>query len=135
MADFMLSSSEGLALPRRAFLSGGGTLAFLIGATGLTGVTTAVPAAAAEPLAPGIWVTIDGDGLTTIVFPMTEMGQGSFTALPMIVAVGADSRRLSIPTIGACFVTYFCQFFMSNYFDTVLQTCPHTWFDFAREGL
>ncbi len=92
MTDFLLHSSQGPELPRRAFLSGAGRLAFLIGATGLTGITLAASATAAAPLAPGIWVTIDGDGLTTIVFPMTEMGQGSFTALPMILAEEMDAN-------------------------------------------
>ncbi len=98
MTDVMLQGGLGPTLPRRALLKGTGTLAFLIGTTGLTGVTTAAPAAAAEPLAPGIWVTIAGDGLTTIVFPMTEMGQGSFTALPMILAeeMDADWDRVRI---------------------------------------
>jgi isoquinoline 1-oxidoreductase beta subunit len=58
--------------------------------------------AAAQP-APGLftpnqWITIDRDGLVTIVNSVVEMGQGSLTTMPMIVAdeLDADLDRIKV---------------------------------------
>jgi len=42
--------------------------------------------AAAGALAPNVFVSIDPDGLVSIVCHRSEMGQGVRTAMPMIVA-------------------------------------------------
>src|SRR5260370_29038581 len=78
---------------------------FLKGTAGLTFVLT-LPAdalglideaAAGEaPFAPSVWLTIATDGTITILSPAAEMGQGSFTTLPLIIAadLSADWSEL-----------------------------------------
>ncbi len=48
-------------------------------------------AAADGPLSPNIWVTIATDGTITIVSPAAEMGQGTFTTLPAVLADELDA--------------------------------------------
>ena len=84
-------------LSRRSVLAGTGALVFALGATGLSSVARgALPEEAGS--APNIWLRIDRDGTVTIVFPATEMGQGSSTALPLILAeeLDADWDRVAI---------------------------------------
>ena len=40
---------------------------------------------------PGVWLTIAPDGTITVVSPAAEMGQGSFTTLPLIIAEELDA--------------------------------------------
>jgi isoquinoline 1-oxidoreductase beta subunit len=70
---------------------------FLTGAAGLTLLLTVVPdalsggARADAPLAPNVWLTIATDGTITIVSPAAEMGQGTFTTLPAVLAEELDA--------------------------------------------
>src|ERR1700752_2812390 len=43
------------------------------------------------PFAPNVWLSIAADGTITIVSPAAEMGQGSFTTLPAIIAEELDA--------------------------------------------
>ena len=43
------------------------------------------------PYAPNVWLTIAPDGTITVVSPAAEMGQGSFTTLPLIIAEELDA--------------------------------------------
>ena len=77
---------------RRTFLGGSAVLSFAVGTAGITQVAwAAADGAANEELEPNIWVRIAADDSITIVFPSTEMGQGSFTALPVILAEELDA--------------------------------------------
>jgi len=77
---------------------------FLGAATGLTLALTVAPdplalihdgpagAALAEgPLSPNVWIAIATDGTITVVSPAAEMGQGTFTTLPAVIADELDA--------------------------------------------
>jgi isoquinoline 1-oxidoreductase beta subunit len=77
---------------------------FLGAAAGLTLALTVAPdplailgedrsgaATAAAALSPNVWLTIATDGTITIVSPAAEMGQGTFTTLPAIIADELDA--------------------------------------------
>src|SRR5580704_7762679 len=68
-------------------------------AAGLTLALTVAPdplafvgeAVAEAPLSPNVWVTIATDGTITVVSPAAEMGQGTFTTLPAVIAEELDA--------------------------------------------
>ena len=76
---------------RRDFLgtaAAGLTLALTLAADplALTG-----EALADAPFAPNVWLTISPDGTITIVSPASELGQGTSTTLPAIIADELDA--------------------------------------------
>src|SRR5713226_5708735 len=75
---------------------------FFGAAAGLTLALTVAPdplalmghsgeALADGPLSPNVWVTIATDGTIAIVSPAAEMGQGTFTTLPAVLADELDA--------------------------------------------
>src|SRR5437016_10220953 len=84
-----------IALSRRQVMIGAAGLSF---AFALGNAEAAV--LAAEPAGTSLspWISIDTDGTITIMSAATEMGQGSMTALPLIIAeeLDADWSRLRI---------------------------------------
>jgi isoquinoline 1-oxidoreductase beta subunit len=76
---------------RRDFLKGTAGLTFAL-TLPVVPLDLASEAAANEaPFAPSVWLTIATDGTITIVSPAAEMGQGSFTTLPLIIAEELDA--------------------------------------------
>src|SRR5882672_5178410 len=80
----------GINLSRRRFLSasaavGGG---LLIGfATGSSiGAADAAQSAASAPFTPNAFIRIGGDGQIVLTMPYVEMGQGTYTSIPMLIA-------------------------------------------------
>jgi isoquinoline 1-oxidoreductase beta subunit len=57
-------------------------------------------AMADAPLAPNVWLTIARDGTITIVSPASELGQGTSTALPAVIAdeLDADWSKVELIT-------------------------------------
>src|SRR6266550_4837275 len=84
------------ALTRRQVMIGAAGLSFAIALSG--GAEAAVPATerVGQELSP--WVSIASDGTITIMSAATEMGQGSMTSLPLIIAeeLDADWSRVRI---------------------------------------
>jgi isoquinoline 1-oxidoreductase beta subunit len=76
-------------ISRRNFLSGSAGLTFAFAVSPQLDV--AGEALAQTSFGPNVWMTIATDGTITIVSPAAEMGQGSFTALPAIVAEELDA--------------------------------------------
>lgn len=83
---------------RREFLAGAGglTFAFALGA-GLLGRASEV--LTAEPgVRMNAWVTIGTDDSVTVMVPTAEMGQGTLTALPLILAEELDADWSKVRT-------------------------------------
>lgn len=75
-----------MQVTRREFLKAGGSLTFAFSFPFL-----ASTAEASAGLAPNAWVRIAPDGTVTIFSAGAEMGQGSMTSLPLIVAEEMDA--------------------------------------------
>ena len=117
------ASGPQLTLSRRGFVVGAGALTFAVGAGGIQSVITASEARATETgenvAQPNAWLTIHRDGAIDIVFPSTEMGQGSSTYVPLMLAeeldadwetvriqqLNADDRRYGNPIFGGFLYT------------------------------
>ena len=84
---------------RRGFLRGVGGLTFAVGAGGM--ISASAQTAGNDELTPNIWVTIGADGTITIQFAGTEMGQGTMTSLPLVLAeeLDADWSRVRVETV------------------------------------
>src|SRR5262245_5840372 len=76
-------------ISRRNFLSGSAGLTFAFAVSPQLDVTG--EALAQTAFTPNVWMTIATDGTITIVSPAAEMGQGSFTTLPVIIAEELDA--------------------------------------------
>jgi len=91
---------------RREFLQGVSGLTLIIGSSGL--ITACSPEQAQEiaetrstEITPNIWVTLASNDSITIQFPATEMGQGTSTSLPLILAdeLDADWNKVIVETV------------------------------------
>jgi len=96
IVDRLLQEEERAAgLTRRAFLSVGAAL----GGGLLVGSGTrafAADAAAPAPFAPSAWLRIAPDGQVTVTMGYIEMGQGTYTSIPMLIA---EELEVDVATI------------------------------------
>ncbi len=84
-------TSIGPELSRRGFLVGTGGLTFAValGANGVTLISPARAKATAQEIS--AWVRIAPDNMITIFTPAAEMGQGSMTSVPLVLAEELDA--------------------------------------------
>jgi len=114
-------------LDRREFIKSTAGITFAISATGLiTACSEGEPVAEtplADPLAPNIWVTVYPDDRVRIMYAGTEMGQGSMTATPLILAehLDADWDNVEVETV-AVHDTAFGNFVFANMLYTAGST-------------
>src|SRR4030081_876650 len=78
-------------LSRRQVMIGAAGLTFAIALGADRRARAAAPASARGGKALSPWVSIAEDGTITLMSPATEMGQGSMTSLPLIIAEELDS--------------------------------------------
>jgi len=107
------SRAQPITMDRRSFLKKSAGFTFAIGSAGLIAgcsreedispVTEPSPRQiiSAEPFHANIWVTINPDNTVKIMFAGTEMGQGSSTHTPLILAehLDADWDKVEIETV------------------------------------
>ncbi len=88
----------GSRLSRRRFLAGsaGLTLTFAVDLG-----TPRRARAQGGPLKANVWVTVDPDGTVTIISPSAEMGQGSLTGMPVLVAEELDADWAKVKIVPA----------------------------------
>jgi isoquinoline 1-oxidoreductase beta subunit len=86
LVDRLTAQTAGNGLSRRSFLqvaaAGGG----LMLALHLPAGNSEAEAAADETFAPNAFIRIDGDGRIVLTMPYVEMGQGTYTSIPMLIA-------------------------------------------------
>jgi isoquinoline 1-oxidoreductase beta subunit len=85
-----LVENDGMDLSRRRFLSASAALGggLLIGFTASRSISAAGAAEklASESFAPNAFIRIDPKGQVTLIMPYVEMGQGTYTSIPMLIA-------------------------------------------------
>jgi isoquinoline 1-oxidoreductase beta subunit len=85
-------------LSRRSFVLGSGGVALGL-SFGLTGAELAqAQTPGADGFGPNAWININADGQATLYSPASEMGQGTMTAMPMLLAeeMDLDWRRVNV---------------------------------------
>ena len=86
---------------RRQVMVGAAGMTFAIGLGALDGALAATPAAAMIGRSINPWVSIAPDGTISIMSPATEMGQGSMTSLPRILAEELDADWSKVKIVPA----------------------------------
>ena len=99
----------GMPTTRRDFIHGVGVI-LTVGATGVIGAcemspgdsdATAPELTGNDAVTPNAWVSIGADDAITIQFGATEMGQGSMTSIPLVLAeeMDADWENVRVETV------------------------------------
>ncbi len=92
MAAHTFNKTQEHDLSRRQFVAGASGLTFVIAVGGCGSAANGkTVAGVSKPLPITAWVRIHPDNRVTILNPVAEMGQGSMTALPLILADEMDA--------------------------------------------
>jgi isoquinoline 1-oxidoreductase beta subunit len=75
-------------ISRRAFIVTAGGIAVAVAFGGTAGIRKALAQAAS--FTPNAWIRVAADGAVTLVSPGSEMGQGTMTAMPLLIAEDMD---------------------------------------------
>src|SRR5262245_28179564 len=102
MTQNIAANSPQAALSRRQVMIGAAGLSFAV-ALGRSAAQAAVLAGERAGKAISPWVSLSPDGTVSIMSAATEMGQGSMTSLPLIIAeeLDADWSKVKIVTAPA----------------------------------
>jgi len=101
MSRFVASERLNTSVSRRQVMVGAAGLTFAIMLDGTSGASAAVRSADMPGKVFSPWVSIAPDGAVTIMSPATEMGQGSMTSLPRIIAEELDADWESVRVVPA----------------------------------
>jgi len=91
--------SFGPRVSRRQFMIGAAGLSFAIALDGANVATILAKQRTGETLSP--WISIGTDGTITIMSAAVEMGQGSMTSLPLIIAEELDADWTKVKIVPA----------------------------------
>jgi isoquinoline 1-oxidoreductase subunit beta len=86
---------------RRGFMVGTAGLTFAVASGLAVGPIVATAAESAKAVVINPWVTIATDGTVSIMSPAIEMGEGSFTAIPRILAEELDADWAKVQLLPA----------------------------------
>ncbi|MGH8640756.1 MAG: molybdopterin cofactor-binding domain-containing protein, partial [Burkholderiales bacterium] len=75
-------------ISRRAFIVTAGGIGVAVAFGGTAGIGKAL--AQAVGFAPNAWIRVAADGIVTLQSPGSEMGQGTMTAMPLLIAEDMD---------------------------------------------
>ncbi len=92
---------KAISLSRRSFMVTAGGFSAAVAFGGTTSKALAQAMKAGAPFKPNAWVTIGADNVVTIVSAAAEMGQGTKTAMPALIANDMDADWAKVKVVQA----------------------------------